>query len=422
MRRLNHLDLFEEIGFDYSNREKNEPENKGKISDIEPFPLSSIERSYKKVAKSAFDAGKSNVMTFDEWWSNTWNFNDKEKEVRVKKKYKIMEELKNIRNYQEFKDSLNEELLWGAIKKLFSTIFAKIDKKLADNITNFTKKLDGSRNWTDSLRLFEQSTKDRQTICTENMNAATGPLGIRKVLYETSLVLFAQLQEMSNKYQLQDIAAKKVFEGQQEANMFNFDKVDDFNKNALAACNAKMLEMNKANTAGYDEASLKKYLESHPDMSAVQSTNPAPTNTTVPPDQKAKNDKMRGNTTENKNFDDQHKLFEADNAPAPDPNATPKGDINKLKESSNKWISNNLLGFSLQKVKGIKPPAAANAANDPFSIAVKNTKSTNYPDNLAKLLRNIVNLPPGILPKVRDAIAGAEGKDKEQFKQEMGLL
>ena len=40
-----------------------------------------------------------------------------------------MEELKNIRHFQEFKDAVNEELLWDAIKNHFSKIFGNIDKK-----------------------------------------------------------------------------------------------------------------------------------------------------------------------------------------------------------------------------------------------------------------------------------------------------
>jgi len=66
-----------------------------------------------------------------------------------------MEELKNIRHYKEFKDALYEEALWGAIKDLFSKIFGKVDKKLSDAVANFTKKLDASRDWNDSVRIFD---------------------------------------------------------------------------------------------------------------------------------------------------------------------------------------------------------------------------------------------------------------------------
>jgi len=83
--------LFEEIGFDYK-KAANIPDEDvfaEEVTDIAttPFALSTIEKSYKKLAKSAFEAGAKNTMTFEDWWSKTWDFGGpkEEKPVAVKK-------------------------------------------------------------------------------------------------------------------------------------------------------------------------------------------------------------------------------------------------------------------------------------------------------------------------------------------------
>ena len=122
-----------------------------------------------------------------------------------------MEKLINIKNYEDFKDSLNEELLWAAIKNLFSKVFGNIDKKLADSISNFTKRLDGSKSWDESLKIYEEFTKKDLAETTVSLKTVTGPLGLRKVLYDNSCRIFLELQEMSNKYQTPELQGKKIF-------------------------------------------------------------------------------------------------------------------------------------------------------------------------------------------------------------------
>ena len=205
-----------------------------------------------------------------------------------------MEDLKNIRHFDEFKEdainekafidglmlldadqSLNEEALWAAIKGLFSKIFGNIDQKLAAKVDEFAKKLDASKDWNESVRLFEQSSKDRQMLAGEEMNAANGPLAVRKVLYDNASMVYVTLQRMVAKYQSPALSPMKIFEQSKDKQMFSFDKADQFTKNLVVACNAKVLELNKAAGNPYEEVALKTYLESNKEISKVEKS-PAP--------------------------------------------------------------------------------------------------------------------------------------------------
>lgn len=101
----------------------------------------------------------------------------------------------------------------------------------------------------------------------------------------------------------------------------------------------------------------------------------------------------------------------------------PQGDIAKIKEASTNWMVNELYGYSLTKLKAVKAPAAGAGGADPVDAIAKGSKATKHPENLAKLLRNIVNIPDqATLANVRNAVATQQKKDVETFKQEIGEL
>jgi hypothetical protein len=328
-----------------------------------------------------------------------------------------MEELKNIRNFEEFKDSVNEELLWDAIKGLFSKIFAKIDKKLADAVAQFTRKLDGAKNWQESVKFYEEAVTVEQADMKATLQTVTGPLGIRKVLGDNYSIIFVQLQELSNKYGSAELAAKNVFAGQPEAAIFNFDKSEQFNANLINAVNAKVMELGKG--AGFNEQQLNTYLTQHTKIDEVQ---PA----------------ASGATNASFIYSKYNKIFEemapptnqaaTANPPAaianpPAATGIPQGDLNKLKTDTEGILTNQIYGFTLKKVKEMKPPANVGQA-DAFDTVAKGAKVTNLYPNLAKLLRNIVNLPEdkkAELTQIRDIVAKATGKTPEDLKREMPL-
>lgn len=307
-----------------------------------------------------------------------------------------MEKLNNVRNYNEFKDSLNEELLWGAIKNLFSKIFAKIDKKLADSIANFTKKLDGSKTWQDSIKLYEEAVRFEQNQMVESIKTVAGPLGVRKVLADNCIINYVQLQELSNKYQSGALAAKAIF-ANREGNMFNFDNSDQFNNNLMQAMNAKVLELGKV--SGYKENELTEYLKNNTNMEQVQQA-------------------ATGETTSYSNFSKSEKLFEeVDNKPI-----IPTGDLAQLKNNSQNWLTNNIYGYALEAVKKVPQPANAGAAaeGDAIDKAVAASKATTLHGSLSNLLKGIINIPDkNTLIKIRDILATSQGKTPQQMKDEM---
>jgi hypothetical protein len=391
-----------------------------------------------------------------------------------------MEELKNIRNFEKFKgdslneklfidelrkmgvDSMNEELLWDAVKNLFKTIFGKMDKKLADNINNFTRKIDGAKSYEEAVKFFLEDVANRVKYAEDIDDKITGPLGLRKVIADLSDAVFISLQVMVNKYQNQNLAPKNIFKGHpQDEKMFSFDKSDDFKKNLLTFVNAKIIALNKSsNPPAYDDAQLNDYLIKNPDIDsqeALKQLQGTPTAATAPPAAQSATTNVKqnlpsGQPTEKYNYGQTEKLFEAE-APATNPaapatnpaapatnpaapatnpaapattpaapNAPPQGNIKTLVQSAMNWISNSYNFYIVKKIKEIKPVGTTGGA-DQFDIVAKGSKATSNPQNLAKLLRNIVSIQDaGTLAKVRDAIATTQGKNPEDFKNEIGVF
>lgn len=347
-----------------------------------------------------------------------------------------MEELKNIRNYQEFKDSLNEELgLFKAIGDLFRKIFSKITKPLVDSIANFTKRLDASNSWEESLKAFEDSSKQEQTIMNQSMNEVTGPLGLRKVVHDNAAITFIKCQEMSNKYQTPTLAAKNIFAGNA---MFNFDNSEDFEKNAVNTFNAAVVDINKTAKA-YDQAQLETYLKSSGnDINKVEQQQNEPATaggTPVPAGGTPGNvsssykfinevrtpEQVRQNPDPPKLNQQNTTTPPSNQQPANQPGQMPTGDLNKLKQGASQWIMNSIYGPSVNKMKQAQKPAGGEAGGDAFSKVATASKATGNKESLAKLLRNIVNIPDtNTLAKVRDGIARAENKDPNKFAEEIG--
>ncbi len=373
-----------------------------------------------------------------------------------------MEDLKNIRHFEEFKDAVNEELLWGAVKNLLSTIFGKMDKKFADSINNFTKKIDGTKTWEEAVKFMEQADGDVKNKMTEGLKTVTGPLGLRKLLVDVSDTVFTELMVLFNRYGQKEATPRKIFEGTPNAQMFAFDKAKDFKAALANSLNAKIIEMNKGQNGqqpAYDENELKTYLEKQTNIDAVdpqQPAAPAPTE----PNQKDKNatiassggdhvpEKFRylneeyeydanGNPVSTRNKTATPPAEGAKPAATPaegakpaatppaktDPNAPPKGTIANLTAPATAWVNEQLLGASLKKLQGLKPPSKV-GQEDAFTAVTKNTKVTQNKESVAKLLRGITNLPEDKKPEliqIRDILGKATGKTPDEMKNDIPL-
>lgn len=83
--------LNEEIGFDYGKKPQQILEKQPETLKEEEFSFSldSVEKSYKKIAKAAFEAGKTSDITFDDWWTKVWNTKSPKKEKMYPDRGKI---------------------------------------------------------------------------------------------------------------------------------------------------------------------------------------------------------------------------------------------------------------------------------------------------------------------------------------------
>jgi hypothetical protein len=396
-----------------------------------------------------------------------------------------MDELKNIRTFQEFKESaVNEEALWDAIKNLFSTLFGKMDKKFSDAINNFTKKLDGSKNWEDAVKAFQEMEKEYQIGFQADMGMVKGPLGLRKLLTDSYTSMYLMCQEMSKcKFQPKDMAANVVFKGHPDEKIFAYPKAEDFKKNLLNAMNAKVIALNKdANMGGpyWDEKALEQYLTnannnkelSWDDVNKVETGGASPTTGTPGGDKNAvKQNLPGGQPTEKYDYISKEKLNEeadpnakpadpnakpadpnakpadpnakpADpNAKPADPNAKPAdpnakpADPSKPPEllkdkklegatqSLQKFVNEQLLGYSFKKLQAIKPPSKV-GTDDAFLSLSKDSKVSDNKDSIAKLMKAIRDLPPdkkADLIRIRAELGKALGKTEDEMKKEYPL-
>lgn len=395
-----------------------------------------------------------------------------------------MDELKNMRNFNEFKDEslneklfvrefghLNEEALWDAIKNLFSKIFGKIDKSLADAVANFTKKLDGSKSWEESVKYFNEALTVESQNMEKSLDTITGAWGLRKVVGDNASIIFIQWLEMKNKYGVDACAPKIIF---QNNPMFQFDKSDDFNKNILNASNAVLFEVNKGiSPPPFEEAALKTYLDKSPkDINQVQA---APTGNTTDQAKPVEQPKVQTPTAQgappattpaqggtpaaqnaNYSFTGNRLFEEADAAsqqnnqqpanppasqqnnqqpakpPAPQQNNQQqpnqqnnqqKSPIDILKEATALWIKTNFYEYSSKKIKEIKAPAKIGTEDAMLALA-KGSKATTLHQNLAKMLRYIINVQDKqTLIKIRAALASDANlqKTENDLKNEIPL-
>lgn len=320
-----------------------------------------------------------------------------------------MENLKNVKNYNEFKDSLNEELLWDAIKNLFSKMFGKIDKSLSDAVANFTKKLDNSKTWQESAKYYEEVVNVQSGNIDESLKSVTGPLGVRKFLSDNISVTYIQLQELYNKYQSPNLSPKKIFENTTEKDIFSYDKSDELKKNLLTICNNKIIELNKLSGNPYEETKLKDYLTKNTTVDEI-------------PDAQNYTPDTRGDVNQNPTDNSASDSFKYKGngliLEAEDANQQQNVPINKLKESAKQFVNEKLYQYSLKKIKEVKDIKSL-GNEDPYDMIAKTSQATKLYGSLSKLLRNIVNLDKNQLIKLRDGLATIKGGKPGDYKNEM---
>jgi len=337
--------------------------------------------------------------------------------------------MQNIKNFEEF---TNEGKFWDALQKI-NRFFKGVNKKLQDSLGNFTKKLETSKDWNNTLSIFNSNIlQPYSTYFEDSMKNATTIDQIRKLNYEIQVSTFPALNEMKLKYGLKP---NSVFDDPNLSAMYNFDTTDAFVKNLPNAVNA--LVKNFATKAKYPMDEVDKSINNYKDLTAdPPKTNtpetPAkpeakPAETPAPANQQQSNNAIRGNSTEKHimSYDDYNKIFEADPAAPAEPTATATTSnqpIDTLKQENINVIKNNFYGVMQKKLKAFKPTVSGTTETN--SVEDKNTqnvvskmtasgKNTKGKETLLKTIFNDKTTPDQ-LNKTRDAIAPIFKIDKPE--------
>jgi hypothetical protein len=360
-----------------------------------------------------------------------------------------------MKKYNEFlieqEEALNEGI-FDALKSVMK-FFKGVNQTLQTNIGNFTKKLDASKNWQDTLTNINTMVIQPNTkYFEENMKTATTVSQIRKINYEVHLSTFTELNATYKKWDATNpkspINPAVMFTGTPFANMYNFQDTESFTKNLPNAVNG--LVSTYAKTAGYPMEDVTKSINDYKDLTqnppagtekpAETTTPEKPATQPVKPVTQPVKPPVQNNVSASytMSFSDFKKLNEEGEttpasptnttAPAsntPTPSTTPQptdtttpakpnetGTIDKLKEANTTNFTQNFYGTVQKKLKAFKPTtgagtAAPNAQKDVQDVAKTMTGSKNI-DSKKNLLKAISNpkLTAGQLADVRDAVAG----------------
>lgn len=329
--------------------------------------------------------------------------------------------MKNLQNFEEFRNEqeLNEGI-FSALQSIWK-FFKGVSKTLQTNIGNYTKKLDNSKTWQDTLtNINSMVIQPNIKYFEENMKTATNISQIRKINYEVHISTFTELNATYKKWDggnpKSPLTPSAIFVGTPFANMYNFIDTQKFTQNLTNAINGLISTF--AKSSGYPMDDVTKSINSYKDLTQ----NPPDDKGTTTPEQKPEqnqqqnqqqqNNAIRGNSTENRilKFSNFTKLYEADQQPTNQQPTTPEQPIDKLKTENINNFKNNFYGTMQKKLKAFKP-AVGNTGTDPDkeidAIAKTMTGSGKNIDSKKNLLKTIKNpkLTADQLGKVRDAVS-----------------
>jgi len=204
--------------------------------------------------------------------------------------------MEKLKSFEEFKkEQQMNEGIFDALKSVMK-FFKGVSKTLQTNIGNFTKKLDNSKTWQDTLtNINSMVIQPNIKYFEDGMKSATSVSQIRKINYEVHSTTFTELNATYKKWDGQNqkspISPSAIFVGTPFANMYNFNDTEKFIKNLPNAINALVTTF--AKTTGYPMDDVTKSINEYKDLTQ----NPPEQKTETPPDQ---NKQGTGTGTENK--------------------------------------------------------------------------------------------------------------------------
>ena len=331
--------------------------------------------------------------------------------------------MKNIKSYNEYTE-LNEGL-FAALQNVFK-FFKGVSKTLQTSMGNFTKKLQNSKDWNNTLSILNSDVIEPNTKYFEDsLKNASNISQIRKINYEVHSTTFTELNAIYVQWDKENTESPllpvNIFKGTPFATMYTSPDpkkmltTEEFVKNLPATVNAMVKGW--ITKSGYPmtefEQSLKEYTNftlDPPSGSTTTNTNQQNTNTT--PEQ---------NTTPNANasyimsFDKFSKLNEADATPPhpPTTDTNQNNELTKLKTENTNSIKNNYYGTIQNKLKAF---TGTTAVDDKSTQTITSKMAASGPNVKSKdnLLNTIFNDKTTVdqLNKTKNAIAPIFNIDK----------
>ena len=346
--------------------------------------------------------------------------------------------MKNIKSFNEYTE-LNEGL-FAALQNVFK-FFKGVSKTLQTSMGNFTKKLQNSKDWNNTLSILNSDVIEPNTKYFEDsLKNASNISQIRKINYEVHSTTFTELNAIYVQWDKANTESPllpvNIFKGTPFATMYTSPDpkkmltTEEFVKNLPAAVNAMVKGW--VTKSGYPmtefEQSLKEYTDFTSDPPSGSTTTTTNTN-----QQNTNTNQQNTNTnptTPNANasyimsFDKFNKLNEADATP-PVTNTNQNNELTKLKTENTNSIKNNYYGTIQNKLKAFKPtqqPGASGttAVDDKSTQTITSKMTASGPNVKSKdnLLNTIFNDKTTVdqLNKTRDAIAPIFNIDKPEEK------
>ena len=272
--------------------------------------------------------------------------------------------MNNIKTFENFRnEKLDQELnegLWDALKNVWK-FFKGVNKKLQDSLGNFTKKLQISKDWNNTLSIFNSDIiQPYSKYFEDGMKNATTIDQIRKLNYEVHSQTFPALSEMKLMYGLDP---SKLFQDPSISIMYKYENTELFMKNLPTHVNA--LVRNSAIKVKYPVEEINKSEDKYKDFTqdppVNQPANQQPANQQQS-NQQQSNNAIRGNSTEKyiMSYNDFNKIFEANPNQQPNNQQPNNNLLDKLKTENINTLKNSFYGMLQKKLKAFKPTLIPN--------------------------------------------------------------
>ena len=367
--------------------------------------------------------------------------------------------MNNIKTFENFRnEKLDQKLnegLFDALKNVWK-FFKGVNKTLQTSIGNYTKKLENSKTWQDTLtNITNMVIQPNTKYFDDNMKNATTISEIRKINYEVHLSTFTELNATYKKWDgtnpKSPLSPSAIFVGTPFATMYNFTDTQKFTQNLTNAING--LVTTYAKKVGYPMEDVTKSINDFKDLTQeppkenqtpagsqnppAGSQNPPVGSQTPPagsqtppagsqnppagsqnPPAGSQNPPSNVNNSYIMSFNNFNKIFEVETPAGGNPNPTPPAadgnpdeqPIDKLKTENINNFKNNFYGIMQKKLKAFKPTSentGSNVQKDVQDVIKTMTGSGQNVDSKKNLIKTITDpkLTADQLGKIRDAIA-----------------